>query len=84
MQDITWDVIHGGINTQFIEKNPNYGVPLDVCRDMEKEGIIGTIFPDFYVTPGARAMVSAMQRMGSEIADDMKKEGINAVIMTST
>jgi betaine reductase len=33
-----WDVIHGGYNTEFTKKNPNFGVPLDVCREFEIEG----------------------------------------------
>jgi glycine reductase len=84
MQDIKWDVIHGGINTQFIETNPNYGIPLDVSRDIEKEGLVGKIFPYFYITPGARAIGSVMHRIGTEIANDLKKEGVHAVILTST
>lgn len=84
MQDARWEVIHGGINTEFLRGNPNYGVPLDVCRELEKEGVFGRLYPFFYATSGARGLVSVMNGIGREMALDMKAEGINAVLMVST
>jgi glycine reductase len=84
MQDTQWEVIHGGINTEFIRGNANYGVPLDVCREFETKGVLGRLYPFFYATSGARGLVSVMNGMGREIAVDMKAEGIDAVLMVST
>ncbi|MBI4523395.1 MAG: glycine/betaine/sarcosine/D-proline family reductase selenoprotein B [Deltaproteobacteria bacterium] len=84
MQDAQWEVIHGGINTEFIRGNANYGVPLDVCRDLERKGVFGRLNPFFYATSGARGLVSVMNGIGREIALDMKAEGVNAVLMVST
>jgi betaine reductase len=84
MRGAPWEVIHGGINTEFIRGNPNYGVPLDVCRELERQGVLGRLYPFFYATSGARGLVSVMNGMGKEMAVDMKAEGIDAVLMVST
>ena len=84
MLDASWDVIHGGYNTQFIQKNPNYGVPLDVCRELEKEGTLAKLCPWFYVTSGSRGLISVMQTMGREMALDMKARGVDGVLLVST
>lgn len=84
MLDGEWDVIHGGYNTEFMKRNPNYGVPLDVCREMEKEGIFGRLYPYYYVTPGARGLISVMHRIGKEIVGELKAGGVNAVLLVAT
>lgn len=84
MLDAEWDVLHGGYNTDFIKKNPNFGVPLDVCRDMEKEGVFASLYPYYYVTPGARGLISVMHRIGTEIVTELKADGVDAVLLVST
>jgi len=84
MLDTDWDVIHGGYNTEFMKRNPNFSVPLDVLRDMEKEGVFSKLHPYFYVTPGARGLISVMHRLGTEIILDMKADGVNAVLLVGT
>lgn len=84
MTDTKWEVMHGGYNNEFMQKNPNYGVPLDVCKKMEREGIFGKLYSYFYGTTGVLGTVSAMQTIGRGIALDMKKDGVNAVLLVST
>jgi glycine reductase len=84
MKDARWDVWHGGYNTIFVHENPNYGVPLDGCREIEKEKAFGKLHPFFYSTPGNMALISAMQAVGKEILGDMKAEGIDGVLLVST
>ncbi|MBI4528484.1 MAG: glycine/betaine/sarcosine/D-proline family reductase selenoprotein B [Deltaproteobacteria bacterium] len=84
MKDAKWDVLHGGYNTVFMHENPNYGVPLDVCREIEREKIFGKLYPYFYVTPGNGALISAMQAVGNEILRDMRAEGVGGVLLVST
>jgi glycine reductase len=84
MTDAKWDVVHNGYDNTFMNGNPNYGVPLDVCREFEKEGAFGRLYPYFYSATGATALTSVMQRIGREMASDMKSEGINAVLLVST
>ena len=84
MLDAEWDVLHGGYNTDFMKKNPNFGVPLDVSRDMEKEGVFAKLYPYYYVTPGARGLISVMHRIGTEVVTELKAEGVDAVLLVST
>jgi glycine reductase len=84
MQDSKWDAIHGGYNTAFMRMNPNFGVPLDVCREMEREGMFSKLLPYFYATSGINALISAMQVIGKEIASDLVAQGVNAALLVST
>jgi len=84
MQDGRWCVIHGGTSTMFMSDNPNYAVPLDVCRELEKEGMFASLYSNFYGTTGVAASVPAMQAIGREIVGDMKAEGVNGALLVST
>lgn len=84
MQDATWDVIHGGYDTEFMRNNPNYGVPLDVCRQLEREGRFAKLHPYFYGTSGSNASILAMQTIGRELVADIKTEHIDAALLVST
>jgi len=84
MLNAEWDVIHGGYNTDFMKKNPNYGVPLDVVREMEREGVFAKLYPYYYVASGCQAAISAMSRIGKEIATELKTEGIDAAVLVAT
>ncbi len=84
MQDADWDAVHGGYNTEFMKRNPNYGVPLDALRELEKEGVIGGIYPYFYATSGCGGLVSDMSRIGKEMFLDMQAEGVDAALLVST
>jgi len=83
MKDGKWEVNHGGYNNTFMYANPNYGVPLDACRKLEKERIFGKLYPYFYMTTGNVARISAMQAIGKEMAVDMKAEDIDGVLLVS-
>ena len=84
MLDREWDALHGGYNTEFIKRNPNWGVPLDACRLMIKEGLFSRLYDHFYCTPGARGLLSTMHRLGQEIALEMKPGGVDGALLVST
>ena len=84
MQDTEWDVRHGGYNNVHMLRNPNYGVPLDACRELERDRVFARLHPSFYTTPGINGLITVMQRLGKEIVADMKKEGVDAAILVST
>jgi glycine reductase len=79
-----WEAVHGGYNVSFMNQNPHYGVPLDVLRKLESEGVIGSIHPEYYVLPGNQGSPSVMKRIGQEIAADLKEKGIGGVLLVST
>jgi glycine reductase len=67
-----------------MKENPNFGIPLDVSRLMEREGVFAELYPFFYTTSGCNASVPVMQRLGREMVSDMKSERIDGVLMVST
>jgi glycine reductase len=81
-----WEAVHGGYNVVYMNRNPHYGVPLDALRTLEAEGVIGPgkLYPAFYVIPGNQGSPAVMRRVGQEIAADLKKEGVEGVLLVAT
>ena len=84
MTETKWDVRHGGYNYMYMLENPNYGVPLDACRQLEKEGVFAKLYPYFYTTPGCNGLISVMTRLGQEMVADMKANKVDIVLLVST
>jgi glycine reductase complex component B subunit gamma len=81
-----WETVHGGYNVVYMNQNPHYGVPLDALRALEAEGAIGPgkLYPAYYVIPGNQGSPAVMQRVGQEIAADLKKDGVEGVLFVAT
>lgn len=76
--------IHGGYDRAYVLKNPNLVVPLDVMRDLEREGIIGELTNYFVTTTGTGTSVGNAKRFGEEFSKKLVEDGVGAVILTST
>jgi len=59
-------------------------VPVDVVRELEREGTIGKLHEWFYTTTGVATTVENARRMGREIAAELKAAGVSGVLLTST
>jgi betaine reductase len=79
-----YEISHGGYDPQFVRQDPDRLVPLDVLRELEKEGIIGELYEEFLSTSGLANPLSNTRRIGREMAEKAKGAGIDAVILTST
>ena len=84
LQGADYEISHGGYDAQFVRQDPDRLVPLDVMRDLEKEGAIGELCDEFLSTSGLANPLSNTRRMGREMAEKAKRLGIDAVILTST
>lgn len=81
-----WEAVHGGYNVVYMNRNPHYGVPLDALRALEADGVIGPgkLYPAYYVIPGNQGSPAVMRRIGQEIAADLKKDGVEGVLLVAT
>jgi glycine reductase len=79
-----YEISHGGYDPRFVQADPDRLVPLDAARELEREGVIGKLHDEFLSTSGLSNPLSNTRRMGREIAAKAKREGVDAVILTST
>lgn len=80
----THQTVHGGYDPTFANENPNRVLPLDVVRDLESEGAIGSLFEYYYATVGNATSVANAKKFGHSIAAKLLEHGVQAVILTST
>lgn len=79
-----YETAHGGYDPTYANKDPNRVLPVDVLRQLEKEGVIGKLHEKYYSTVGNGTSVANAKRFGEEIVGKLKKDGVDAVIVTST
>lgn len=79
-----YDIMHSGYFTVEVMENPNRLVPVDAVRDLVKEGKIGKLHESFFCTSGGVSNPARCTEMGDEFGEEIKKRGIDAVILTST
>ena len=80
----TYETAHGGYDPVYANQNPNRVLPVDVLRDLEKEGVIGKLHDFFYTTVGNGTAVASAKAFAAEYAQKLLNAGVHAVIMTST
>lgn len=76
--------IHGGYDRQFVTENPNLVVPLDVLRDLEKEGAFGELCDYFITTTGTGTSTGNAKQFGEDFTKKLVDEHVDAVILVST
>lgn len=80
----TYETAHGGYDPTYANNDSDRVLPVDVLRDMEKQGKIGSLHRYFYTTVGNGTAVASAKRFGTEIAAKLISDGVQAVILTST
>lgn len=79
-----FESIHGGFSTQWANADPNRILPLDIAREMEREGAIGRLHGEYLGTTGNGTTVADARRFGMEWAAELRQAKIQAVILTAT
>ncbi len=79
-----YEVVHVGYDNSSINQDPHRLVPLDVMRDLEKEAVIGKLSEGLYSTTGVATTLECSKEIGRGIAEQLKSEGVDGVILTST
>ena len=79
-----YEANHMGFDTDLVNQDPNRLVPLDVVREIEKERVIGKVHDKIYTTAGVATSLKNAENIARGIAESMKADGVDAVILTST
>jgi hypothetical protein len=79
-----YEVAHIGYDNAEVRQDPHRLVPLDVARDLEKEGRIGKLLDIMYCTTGVGGTLENAENIARGIAERLKAEGVDGVILTST
>ena len=79
-----WATAHGGYDPVYANEDADRVLPVDVLREMEKEGRIGKLHHLYYATVGNGTAVSNARKWGREIGEKLRAANVQAVILTST
>ena len=78
------ETAHGGYDPVYANEDGDRVIPVDILRDMEKEGKIGKLHEMYYTTVGNGTAVANAKRFAEEIAQRLKDANVTAVVLTST
>jgi len=80
----TYETAHGGYDPIYANKDADRVLPVDVLRDLEKEGKIRELHKYFYTTTGNGTSVGNSKKFAAEYVQKLIADGVDAVILTST
>jgi betaine reductase len=78
------ETAHGGYDPVYANEDLDRVLPVDVLQEMEKAGEIGSLHEYWYATVGNGTSVGNAKKFATEIAGDLRNNGVDAVILTST
>ena len=76
--------IHGGYDRQFVLENPNLVIPLDVLRELQKEGEFGELEETFFSTTGTGTATGSAAKFGDAIGARLIEDHVDGVLLVST
>lgn len=80
-----YEVAHAGYFNDHVLERPDRLVPVDVMRDLVKEGKVGKLHRTFFSTSGCTTVSKRCGEMGEEMGAEIKKRGtVGGAILTST
>lgn len=84
LTDTDHQTAHGGYDPVYANEDADRVLPVDVMRQMEKEGKIGELHSKYYATVGNGTSVANAKKYAASIAEKLVADGVQAVILTST
>lgn len=78
------ETAHGGYDPVYANQDLDRVIPVDILREMEKSGEIGSLHEYWYSTVGNGTSVANSKKFAAEIAQDLLAAKVDAVILTST
>ena len=80
----TYETAHGGYDPVYANQDADRVLPVDIVEEFIKEGKIGSLHKYFYTTVGNGTSVANSKRFAAEFAQELRNDGVDAVILTST
>lgn len=80
----THETAHGGYDPSYANEDADRVIPVDILREFEKEGKIGSLHRYFYTTVGNGTSVANSKAFAAEFSKELVADGVDAVILTST
>ena len=84
LTEATYETAHGGYDPVYANEDADRVLPVDVLRDLEKEGKIGKLHEFFYTTVGNGTAVASSKAFAEDFSQKLLSAGVDAVILTST
>ncbi len=78
-----WELIHGGFNTSYAQKNPYFVLPLDALNAVAG-GAYGELADSFYSITGVGTSLKTAREAGREIAASMHEDRVDAAVLVAT
>jgi glycine reductase len=79
-----YEVVHGGYDVRHVQEDPNRLVPVDVLREMERDGFVGKLHGEFLSTTGNVNPLENSRRLGREMVEWLQIAHVDGVILVST
>lgn len=80
----TYETAHGGYDPVYANLDADRVLPVDVLRQLEKEGVIGELYNTYYSTVGNGTSVANAKKYAHAIGEDLKQAAVDGIILTST
>ena len=84
LEEGVFQSVHGGFSTVAANADPHRLLPLDMARELEHEGRIGTLHHEYLTTAGNGTQVATARSFGVEWAAELRQAGVQAAILTAT
>ena len=84
LTEATYETAHGGYDPIYANADADRVLPVDILREFEKQGKIGSLHKYFYTTVGNGTAVKSSKAFAAEFSQKLKADGVDAVILTST
>ena len=78
------ETAHGGYDPVYANEDLDRVLPVDVLKEMVTAGEIGSLHEYYYSTVGNGTAVGSSKKFGAQIAEFLKEDKVDAVILTST
>lgn len=79
-----YECVHGGFYNDMASRNSNLVLPLDVLRELQREGVIGELLDFYCVTTGNDQRLADCRRNGQEIAATLRSANVDGVLLVAT